>query len=35
MATKIAVYYKNIKKIPETGKLQGFACKILTVLILK
>ena len=30
MAAKMAVYYKKYKKnFPETGKLQGFACKML------
>ena len=34
MAAKMAVYYKKYKTIfPETGKLQGFACKILILLI--
>ena len=36
MAAKMADYYKNYKKIfPETGKLQGFAYKMLTELILE
>ena len=36
MASKMAVYYKKYKKIsPETGKLQGFACKMLILLILE
>ena len=36
MAAKMADYYKKYKKIfPETGKLQGFACKMLTELILE
>ena len=35
MAAKRAVYYKKYKKIfPETGKLQGFACEMLILLIL-
>ena len=34
MAAKMADYYKKYKKIfPETSKLQGFACKILILLI--
>ena len=36
MAAKMAIYYKKYKKIfPETGKLQGFACKMLLLLILE
>ena len=38
MAAKMAVYYKKYmyKKIfTETGKLQGFACKMLILLILE
>ena len=36
MAAKMAVYYKNYKKIfPKSGKLQGFACKMLILLILE
>ena len=36
MAAKMADYYKKHKKIfPETGKHQGFACKMLTELILE
>ena len=36
MAAKMAVYYKKYKKVsPETGKLQGFACKMLISLILE
>ena len=40
MAAKMAVYYKKkYKKIfidfPETGKLQGFACKMLILQILE
>ena len=35
MAAKMAVYYKKYEKIiPETGKLQGFAYKMLILLIL-
>ena len=36
MAAKMAVYYKNFEKIfTETGKLQGFAYKMLILLILE
>ena len=36
MAAKMAVYYKKYEKIfPETGKLQGFAHKMLVLLILE
>ena len=36
MAAKMAVYYKKYEKIfPETGKLQGFAYKMLILLILE
>ena len=36
MAAKMAVYYKKYKKIfPETDKVQGFACKMLILLILE
>ena len=36
MAAKMAVYYINISKFsPEIGKLQGFACKLLILLILE
>ena len=36
IAAKMAVYYKKNKKIfPETGELQGFACGMLILLILK
>ena len=35
-AAKMAVYYKNYKKtFPETGKLQGFVCELLILLILE
>ena len=34
MAAKMAVYNKKYKKIvPETGKLQEFACKIILLII--
>ena len=36
MAAKMAVYHKKYKKIfPETDKVQGFACKMLILLILE
>ena len=36
MAAKIAVYYKKYEKIfPGTAKLQGFAYKMLIVMILE
>ena len=36
MAAKMAVYPKKYKKIfPETDKVQGFACKMLILLILE
>ena len=36
MAAKMSVYYTKYKKnFPETGKLQGFACKMLFLLILE
>ena len=36
MAAKMAIYYKKYLKIsPENSKLQGFACKILILLILE
>ena len=36
MAAKMAVYYKKYEKIfPETGKLQGFAYKMVILLILE
>ena len=36
MAAKISVYYQNYEKIfPETGKHQGFAYKMLILLILE
>ena len=36
MAAKMAVYDKEYKKIfSETGKLKGFACKMLILLILE
>ena len=36
MAAKMAAYYKEYEKIfPETGKLQGFAYKMLILLILE
>ena len=34
MATKMSVYYEKYKKMfPDTGKLQGYACKMLILLI--
>ena len=36
MTAKMAVYHKKYKKIfPETDKVQGFACKMLILLILE
>ena len=36
MAAKKAVYYKNIRKLtPQTGKLKGFASKMLILLSLE
>ena len=36
MAAKMAVYHKKYKKIfPETDKVQGFACKMLILLIVE
>ena len=36
MAAKMAVYHKKYKKIfPETDQVQGFACKMLILLILE
>ena len=36
MAAKMAAYFTKLRIFfPETGKLQGFACKILILLILE
>ena len=36
MAAKMAVdYKKNLRSLPETSKLQRFACKMLILLILE
>ena len=36
MAAKMAVYHKRMKKVfPESVKLQGFACKMIILLILE